>query len=117
MELFVLIDGFDVGFTITHALSDMMKRKINLIIYSDSRCSYGLCISPAHRTERCLQSDMSLMDEAYERKDVHDSIWLSGKHNPADDLIRTERRGAALRQVIETKYFRPEAESMVTRDE
>lgn len=69
-RLSALADGFDVRFTIRHVLTAIMKRKINLDVYTDSRPLYGLCLSLAHTTERRLQIFFSLLREAYERRET-----------------------------------------------
>lgn len=73
-KLLALVDGFDTRYTTTHDLPEMMKRMINLIIYTDSRSFYRLCISLAHTAERRLQIDIPLMRYAFERGNTDDII-------------------------------------------
>lgn len=115
-ELFALVDGFDVGYSIAHSLQEIYGRQIDLTLYTDSQSLYGLCISLAHTTERRLQIDLSMIREAYERRDITNIVWIEGKNNPADDLTKITRRAGVLSEVIATNRFFPEPRSWIQRD-
>lgn len=115
-DLFALVDVLDIWFTILHALTEKIKRNINLIIYADRRFFCSLCILLAHTTEWCPRVVLSLIRGDYERSNIHDIIRVSGKHNPADDLTKTGRRGDPLKQLITTNYFWREPECWITID-
>lgn len=69
-ELFTFVDEFDVRYPIAHTLQEMHGRKIDLIMYTDSRSLYGLCIPLAHTTESRLQIYHSITRKAYERREI-----------------------------------------------
>ncbi len=85
-ELFALVDEFKIGYTVAHFMSELLMRKVTLTLYTDSQSLYRLCISLAQTTERRLQIDLTLIREAYEKRDITDIMWISGKQNPADGL-------------------------------
>jgi len=116
-ELFAMVDGYDVGFSIRHALETCTGiSKINLSIYTDSQTLYGLCISLRNTTERRLQIDLALIREAYERRELTEIIWINGKANPADDLTKCEKRSGSLEELLHTGKFLPQKESWIERD-
>ena len=85
-EIFALVDGFKIGYTVAHFMSELLMRKVTLTLYTASQSLYRLCISLAQTTERRLQIDLTLIREAYEKRDITDIMWISGKQNPADGL-------------------------------
>lgn len=88
-ELFALINGFDVGFSIKESLQRMTGvKKIDLTLMTDSRSLYGLAISLAQTTERRLQIDLEIIRQAYERRELNNVIWIAGDENTADDLTK-----------------------------
>lgn len=68
-ELFALVEGYDVGYTINHTYRDFIGRKIYLTLHTDNRSLYRLSISLAHTTERRLQIDLAVIWQAYVRRD------------------------------------------------
>lgn len=44
VELFALVDGYDIGHKIAYTLEEPYGRKVTLPIYTDSHSLYGLCI-------------------------------------------------------------------------
>ena len=43
-ELFALVDGFDIGYAISHTVGNILCHKLDLIMYTDSQSLNGLCI-------------------------------------------------------------------------
>lgn len=116
-ELFSLVDGFDIGYSIRDSCSRITGRKdIELTISTDSKTLYGLSITLSQTTERRLQIDLALIQEAYERCDIHHLVWLPSSDNPADDLTKIEKRSGSLQKLISTNYFKPEISTWVQRD-
>lgn len=73
-EIFVSIDGFDIGITIAYTLGEIFDYKVKLSMYTDSRSIYRLCISLAHTTERRLRIHLSVVREAHESRGISEII-------------------------------------------
>ncbi len=116
-ELFAMIEGFDVGFSIREYLQRMVGSKsVPLTLLTDSKSLYGLVVTLAQNRERRLQIDLELLREAYERREISSVVWISGSENPADDLTKTERRNGTLAKLLCTSVFHPETISWIERD-
>lgn len=73
-EFLAPMEGYDAGYMIAHTLSELIGRKTDLTLYTDSRSLYELCISLALTTKRRLQIDLVVIRQAYERRDITDII-------------------------------------------
>lgn len=117
-ELFALIEGFDLGFTIRDTMQRCTgRRHVNLTLATDSRSLFSLSVTLAQTTEKRLLIDLSLIREAYEKRDINDFVWISGDCNPADGLTKVSKRNNSLAEVISSNKFLPKAESWIERDE
>lgn len=116
-ELFSMIDGYDVGFSIKEAVVRMTGLKnVELTLQTDSKSLYDLVISLAQTTERRLQIDLEILREGYERREISNIVWIAGNQNPADDLTKPDKRNGTLAQVVSTCKFAPTAVSWIERD-
>lgn len=59
-EMFSFIDGFDAPYAVSHAISELLGRSLNLTRYTDSRSLYWLCIFLAYTSTRGLSIDLGL---------------------------------------------------------
>lgn len=112
-ELFAFIEGFDSGFSICHSLQSIFDKTSELNIYLDSQSLCGLCISLARTAERRLQIDLSILFEAYERRDIDDINWIAGSANPADDLTKGDVRNGMPADNVSKNKFTPSAQSWI----
>lgn len=116
-ELLAMTDGFDIGYAITYSVKQMTNRShVDLTIATDSRSLFCLAITLGQTTERRLQIDLAAIREAYERRDIANLVWISGKSNPADDLTKCDKRNGILETILRTNKFQAEMESWVRRD-
>lgn len=67
-ELFLMLDEFDVGFTVARSLESMFARKVALTMATDIQSLYDLCPLLWQTTERLLQIGLSLTREAYKKR-------------------------------------------------
>lgn len=109
-ELLALADGFDIGYSITHALIEIMGRKIHFITYTDSWNLYRLYISLAPTTEQRLQTDLSLITKVYERRDIYNIRRIFTMYSSGDDLTKAECRCGSLPRLLVNNYPIPTAE-------
>lgn len=59
---------------------------------------------------------MSLIREAYERREITNITWIKGDSNVADGLTKTDRWSKALGKLAETIYFSPDTECQIHRE-
>lgn len=86
-------------------------------MWSDSHTLFELRISLASTTEWHLQNDLSMIREAYNRRDITSILRTSGNTNPADDLKKPFERNGTLAQIIKTNHFLSTVDSWTHRDE
>lgn len=115
-ELFPFIDRYDVSYIITHAQQEMVGRKAEFTLYTDSQSLYGPCILLAHIAEGRVKIDHVLNCEAYERREKSIIVWIQGKNSLVDSLTKIERRSDALMNVARTNHFLPTTGSGIERD-
>lgn len=89
-ELFALVDGFDIEFSTSHQTSQMVGRKVDLVLYNDWQSLYVLSISLAQTTERRLHIDLAIIREGYESRYITEIVWIEGTKNPADDFTKPD---------------------------
>lgn len=116
-ELFAMVDGFDLGFSIKESLERISgKKNVDLTLMTDSLSLYGLTISLAQTTERRLQIDLEVLREAFERREIQNIIWIAGQENPADDLTKPDKRSGKLAHLVDSNKFAPTKISWIDRD-
>ena len=115
-ELFALVHGFDIGFLVSHTLSRILGRQVELSIYTESLTLYGLCVSLSQTTEHRLQIDLAIVREAYECRDIINIILIPGSDNPADDLTKVGKRCGALTKLKASNKLNPEKKAWIERD-
>lgn len=115
-ELFAFIDGYAIGYTITHTLQEMFGRKNYITLYTGSRSLYGLYISLVHMIERRLQFGLAVIREAHEKREISNIVWIEGKANPTDGLTKIDLSTDAVVNVIAANHFLSAAESFLERD-
>ncbi len=117
-ELFSMIDGFDIGYSICDTVQLCTGRKhVNHTLATDSRSLFALSVTLAQTTEKNLLIDLSLISEAYEKRDINDFVWISGNCNPDDALTKKTKRNSLFPELIAKNRFMPVAESWIKRDE
>ena len=116
-ELFAFVDGLDMGILIKHSVADSFGfNNIPLSIYTDSKSLFSLAITLGQTTEKRLQIDLSLIREAFEKRDINEIFWIPGNENPADCLTKYEKRSNMLSRLVETNKFMPTEILKMDRD-
>lgn len=74
-ELHAFVDGYDLGYSLKNSIQTITgTNNVPLVMYNDSKCLYGLCVSLAGTTEKRLHIDLALIREAYEKRDISSII-------------------------------------------
>lgn len=82
------MQGYDIGYTIDHILGELIFKKVLFRLFTDRQSLYGLSISLAHATERCLQTGLDVISEVYEGRDITGNNWIQDQQNPADNMTQ-----------------------------
>ena len=100
MERFLLLRGFDYGYTLKHDLEHMSTRKIPLLMYTDSDSVFKVIIKNSMTTERRLMTDLEAPRQAYSAREISDIGWVCSADNPADGFTK-QGECVALRKLME----------------
>lgn len=93
-----------------------MLPESDLTVYSDTQSLFGACTLLSQTTEHRLHTDLSLLQEAYENRNITNTVWIAGNDNLADDLTKPDKRNAMLAIIVETNHFRSKENSSILRD-
>ncbi len=87
-ELLALMEGFDVAFTVKHAMREIHQRDVPLDIFTDSRTVFNIVAKDASSLEKRLQIGAFALRESHCREEIRHFGWIPGIENPADGLTR-----------------------------
>lgn len=76
-ELLLLVNEFDNRYSISHILTEIMGRNIDLFICRDGRFLYRLCIFLSHSTERRLQIEIFLRERPHTPRYIQFHLRIS----------------------------------------
>lgn len=114
-EWFALMQVYGKECTIANYLSDRIRRKTNLTVYSATDWLHGAYILLAHTFERLLQIDLVIIRRTYERPDPTSAMRIKGKPKVWDSLKKVlEKWDATVGDMH--KPIMLQAESFVHRD-
>lgn len=87
-----------------------------LVICTDSKSLFGLCLTIGSTTEKRLLVDLALIREEYEKRDIKNVEWIFRKINPAYGRRKPDKRCGALASLLPTQNFSPSTESWIEHD-
>lgn len=92
------------------------RKKANLALYTYNRSFYDLTIFFFQTVERCLQIDLPLITEGYERQDISNVMSVDGKDIPPNDLKNGERQRSVLTEFVASSRINILPQRWVCRD-
>ena len=92
-EMFALLDGFDAGFVVRELVSNLLGRKVELHMLTDSRSAFHITTTLISTKEKRLMLDVHLLREAYESREISRILWITGDSNLADCLTKIKNNG------------------------
>ncbi|KAL2885168.1 Ribonuclease H-like domain [Ceratocystis lukuohia] len=102
-ELYALVHGFDVAACLKATYDEIYKRKVPLVLCTDSKSIFDAITRLGTTTEKRLMIDIQLMRQAYERREVAELKWIAGGENPADQMTKVQAKACdALTRLIDT---------------
>lgn len=95
---FAFTDAFDHGYTLKFDLERILRRKVPLLMYTDSDSLFKIIVRNSMITERTLMIDPETTCEAYSRNEISDIGWIRSNDNPGMDSQnrRNARRSCSL---------------------
>eukprot|EP00171_Calliarthron_tuberculosum_P004960 IDg4960t1 len=100
-ELYAMVHGYDSAATLQLSLSAIFRRRLAVRIYTDSRSLYDSVTRLSSTREKRLLIDLSLLREAFEKREISDVFWIPGNQNPADAFTK-QSPCAALTRLLQT---------------
>lgn len=87
-EVCAIAEAFDAAYTLKYDLENILKRKIPLTMFTDSKSLFDVITKYSDTTEKRLQIDLSSIREGYNCQDISHIAFIRRQHNPADSLTK-----------------------------
>ena len=87
-EMHALILGFDFEYVIQDMVKELIGRKLDVEVMTDSKTLFNVVTKEAMTTERRLQIDILTIKQSYDEGEIRRMSWLPGMMNPADSLTK-----------------------------
>ena len=106
----------DDSLNMSRQLSILMRKKIPLRIFTDSRPLLESISSSSQIAEKALQQSIAYMKQSLEDGDVNDYSWIEGKDIVADIFTKQGLKRTALDEIVKDNFFRhaQNADNIVT---
>jgi hypothetical protein len=93
-----LADAFDTAYALKHDIEMIMKQRIPIVILTDSLSLFDVITKASTTAEKRLMIDLSVLKQAYDRREIETIGLVRTAHNPADML--TKIKGSAILDTI-----------------
>jgi hypothetical protein len=84
-------DGFDAAYSLKHDLQTILKRRVDILMYTDSLSLFDVITKSSTTAEKRLMIDLVVVREAYDRMEIAQLAFLRINWNPADALTKVSR--------------------------
>lgn len=115
-ELFAMVAGFDMAFTVRGTIEEVLHRKVDLIVCTDSFSLYECITKLGKPSENRLMVDVSGLRQSYERREITEVRWIEGTSNPADAMTK-ERCCGALKDFVDANVIVVRTKAWVERSD
>jgi hypothetical protein len=88
IELYAMINDFDVEAIIKSIIEWMLHISLSLILLTDSKSLYDCLVKLNTIAEKRLMIDLMCLKQSYERREIADIRWIDGNINSADAMIK-----------------------------
>lgn len=99
-EVCVFIDGFDLGFTMTADLELLLKHRLNIYIFTDSKQLFDAITKGMHNMERRLMVDILAARQSYRCFEIKDVALIKGDVNAADALLKIKGSDSLYKMMV-----------------
>jgi hypothetical protein len=84
-------DGFDAEYSLKHDLLTILKRSVDILMYTDSLSLFDAITKSSSTVEKRLMIDLVMVREAYDRMEIAQLAFLRINWNPTDALTKVSR--------------------------
>jgi hypothetical protein len=109
IELYVMINDFDVEAIIKSIIERMLHIFLSLILLTDSKFLYDCFVKLDTIPEKKLMIDLMCFRQSYERKDIAEIKWIDEDSNFADAMTKSKFCNALIKfidtNIIELKII------------
>jgi hypothetical protein len=88
VELYVMINDFDVEAIIKSIIERILHISLSLIILTDSKFLYDCLVKLDTITEKRLMIDLMCLRQLYKRREIAEIRWIDENINPADAMTK-----------------------------
>lgn len=83
-ELFTVVQGFDMSTAIRLTLNSIFRKNFLQRIYTDSKGLYDSIVRINSTTEKRLLTDLFMLRQSYQRREMNDVYWILTGQNRED---------------------------------
>ena len=87
-EVYAFVELFDFAYTLKHDLKNVLRKELNIVLFTDSKCLFDTITRLSSTSEKRLLIDISALREAYCAGDIHNIGHVSSEHNIANSLTK-----------------------------
>ncbi len=88
--------AFDVGYSLETELSNLLRRKVPLILLAESKSLFDVTSKGTHTSEKSMMLDIAAARERYCRGDISSIGFVRSLKNLADGLTKTNEPSESL---------------------
>jgi hypothetical protein len=100
--------GFDIGAVIKSTIEVMLRIRLPLILYTNSKSLYNCLVKLGTTQEKRLIVDLMCLRQSYKRREIAEVRWINGSNNPADTITKS-KPCTTLRDLIDTNIVNIQA--------
>jgi hypothetical protein len=99
IELYVIINDFDVEVIIKSIIKRMLHISLSLILLTDSKSLLDCLIKLETTSEKRLMIDLMCLRQSYERREIAEIKWIDENINLADAMTKSKFCNALIKLI------------------
>jgi hypothetical protein len=113
-ETMAFADGFDAAYSLKHDLQTILKRSVDILMYTDSLSLFDVITKLSTTAEKRLMIDLVVVREAYDCMEIAQLAFLRTNWNPTDALLKVSLN-TCLETILTTGTIDHPAQRVVRR--
>lgn len=106
-EVYAFADGFDRAYIMRHDLQMILKKNIQLHMYTDSLQMFDVITKGSSTTEKRLMIDIASARQCYNREEISQVGLVASENNIADGLTKEYANDALEKQLSSSTDLNP----------
>jgi hypothetical protein len=99
VELYAMINDFDVEAVVKFIIDRMLHISLSLILLTDSKSLYDCLVKLDTISEKRLMIDLMCLRQSYERREIAEIRWIDGNINFADAMTKSKFCNALIKLI------------------